>query len=51
MSEQTSSPDDGLQNPLVHEAGEADEVDTNERADDKATVQQPDGGAVPDADR
>lgn len=42
-------PDDGLQNPLVHEGGETDELDSNERGDDKATVQQPSGEEVPDA--
>lgn len=40
-------PDDGLQHPLVHEGGETDEVVTNERGDDKATVQQPSGDEVP----
>lgn len=49
MSEQTS--DDGLQNPLVHEGGETDEVVTNERGDDKATVQQPSGDEVPNAEQ
>lgn len=44
------SPDDGKQNPLVHEGGATDEVDTNERGDDKATVEQPTGGDVPQAD-
>ena len=48
MSDQTPGPDD-LQNPLVHEGGETDGVDTNERGDDKATVQQPDGGEVPES--
>ena len=47
MSEQVPGPDDGMQNPLVHEGGETDGVDTNERGDDKATVEQPDGGEVP----
>lgn len=44
-------PDDGLQHPLVHEGGDTDEVATNERGDDKATVQQPSGAEVPNAEQ
>lgn len=51
MSDQTAVPDDGKQNPLVHEGGETDEVDSNERGDEKVSVQQPSGGDVPRADR
>ena len=46
-----SMADDGLQNPLVHEGGDTDEVVTNERGDDKATVQQPSGDEIPASER
>ena len=49
--EPDQTPDDGLQNPLVHEGGETDEVSTNELGDEKATVQQPSGDEVPSADQ
>lgn len=51
MSERPVDPDDGLQNPLVHEQGQTDEVDSNERGDDKATVEQPSGAPLPKTKR
>lgn len=47
MADQAAPPDDGKQNPLVHEGAQTDEVDTNERGDDKVTVEQPSGEEVP----
>ena len=41
--------DDGLQHPLVHEGAEPDAVDSNEDGDEKATVVQPSGESVEDA--
>jgi len=49
MPDPPSEADDGLQHPLVHEPGEHVEVDSNERGDDKATVEQPSGAEVPEA--
>lgn len=49
MSDKKPVSDDGLQNPIVHEGGDTDEVSTNERADDEATVQQPSGEEAPRA--
>jgi hypothetical protein len=40
---------DDLQSPLIHEGAEPDEVDTNENADDKADIVQPDGSDAPRA--
>ena len=41
---------DELQNPLTHEGAAADDRDTNENADDKVEVLQPDGSEAPRAD-
>ncbi len=42
--------EEGKQNPLVHEGAEADpRPDTNERADDRVRIEQPDGHIVPRA--
>jgi hypothetical protein len=49
MSDQAAGPDDGLQDPLVHEGGDTDDVSTNERADGKVTVEQPSGEEAPRA--
>ena len=49
MSDRAAAPDDGLQNPLVHEGAETDEVSTNEHADGKVTVEQPSGEEAPRA--
>ena len=38
---------EGFQNSLTHEGVPADEDDSNQRADDKVTVLQPDGEPVP----
>ncbi|MDP9068403.1 MAG: hypothetical protein M3N53_08690 [Actinomycetota bacterium] len=43
--------DDGLQDPLVHEGGPPDGIDTNERGDERVQVQQPSGEPIDDADR
>ena len=43
--------EEGRQNALTHEGAPADPVDdTNERGDDVAEVQQPDGTPVPRPD-
>ena len=44
-----ATPDDGLQNPPLHEGGETDDVSTNEDADRKVTVEQPSGEEAPRA--
>jgi hypothetical protein len=49
MSDRSPASDDGLQHPLVHEPGENVELDSNERGDDKAAVEQPSGAEVPEA--
>ncbi|HJR44936.1 MAG TPA: hypothetical protein VJ927_04970 [Actinomycetota bacterium] len=41
--------DDGLQHPLVHEGADPDPEDSNEAADEKATILQPSGEPVTDA--
>lgn len=41
--------DDALQNPLVHEGAAPDPVDANEDGDEKATILQPSGESVEDA--
>jgi hypothetical protein len=38
---------DGFQNPLTHEGAAPDAPDSNERADDKVRILQPDGQPVP----
>lgn len=39
-----------LQNPLTHEGAEPDDRDSNENADDKVEILQPDGSEAPRAD-
>lgn len=47
MEDQARDPeDDGLQNPVVHQGDEPDGLDTNERADESATIRQPSGEPV-----
>jgi hypothetical protein len=41
---------DDLQSPLTHEGAEPDHPDTNENADDKVEILQPDGSEAPRAD-
>lgn len=42
--------EEGKQNALVHEGAQADpRPDTNERADDRVRIEQPDGTIVPHA--
>ena len=43
------SEDDGLQHPVVHEGADPDPQDTNEAADEAATVLQPSGDPVEEA--
>jgi hypothetical protein len=43
------APDDRKQNALVHEPGQAEDLDSNERGDDKASIEQPSGKEVPQA--
>jgi hypothetical protein len=38
---------DGFQNALTHEGAASDAPDSNERADDKVRILQPDGDPVP----
>ena len=42
-------PDD-LQSPLTHEGAEPDDIDSNENADDKVDILQPDGSEAPRAE-
>lgn len=39
-----------LQNPLTHEGADPDNRDSNENADDKVQILQPDGSEAPRAD-
>lgn len=39
-----------LQSPLTHEGAEPDDRDSNENADDKVEILQPDGSETPRAD-
>lgn len=41
---------DDLQSPLTHEGAEPDDHDSNENADDKVDILQPDGSEAPRAD-
>ena len=54
QSRQTEEPEgraDGMQNVLVHDGAPADDrPDTNERADSRVEIQQPDGHVAPVAE-
>ena len=41
---------DDLQSPLIHEGAHPDDRDSNESADDKVDILQPDGSEAPRAD-
>ena len=50
VSDQKPRPhEEGKQHPLIHEGTEPDPVDTNEEADDKIEVLEPDGEESPHA--
>jgi hypothetical protein len=50
MSADTARPhEEGKQHPIIHEGAEPDPVDSNEDADDKTEVLEPDGKESPHA--